>query len=178
MAHLQNRVSLAVSQLLNPDSLEYQGLAGLRQASGQPLFEEIAEEDIGANPRLIAILDPGAAAASNETVSQPGEPGRPGNITSAFFFASSPGIVGAATNSRTLTVVQGSAQGAGSPARTTLATLALVAGVNAPAGQASTGFTINQAAFIGGAPLELVSTSVGTGLADPGGLVVVSYTPV
>lgn len=172
----------AVTQNLDPTTVEYQKLTaerGAGTASWQTLWEEIAEEDIAAGaPRVWVVNDPGAATAANESATSGTEPPRPGSITQALMVADSPGIVGQATNSRTLTVVQGTAQGAGAPARTTLATLALVAGVNAPTGQPSSPFTINQAAFIEGSPFEVISTAVGTGLADPGGLVFISYTPV
>lgn len=176
---LRRKSDSAVSQNLASESPEYQSLAALRDPvnTQYPLWEEVAEEDIVAsNPRAWIINDPGAATAAGETASA-GAPARPGTITAVVLFANSPGIVGQATNSRTITVVQGTAPGAGAPARTTLATLALVAGVNAPAGQASTAFTINSANFIEGSPLEVVSAAVGTGLADPGGLVVITYTP-
>lgn len=180
MGYLKNTQNGAVSQLLNSDSAEYQKVSALRipGSANLSLWEEVAEEDVNfGGPRAIILNEPGAAVGADETVTMPGEPGRPGNITQANLFTDAD-LIGAATNSRTITVVQGSAQGAGSPARTVLATLALVAGVNALKGAASPNFTINQAAFIGGAPLEVASTHIGTGIADPGGLVVVLYTPV
>lgn len=176
MGFLKNKASGAVAQNLPGDSILYQQIAGLRDVNGQPTWEEISSQDIGAANRIMVIPQNLAlGAAVNETVSSQ-EPDRPGTITAAVYIANSPGIVGAATNSRTLTIVQGSAQGV-AVARTTLATLALVAGVNAPTGQPSTAFTINVAAFISDAPLEVVSTAVGAGLADPGGLVLITYTP-
>jgi len=177
--YLRRKSDSAVTQNLDSSSAEYQQLAALRDPvnTQYPLWEEVAEQDIVAtNPRAWVINDPGAATAANETASA-GVPSRPGAITAAVLFANSPGIVGQATNSRTITVVQGTAPGAATPARTTLATLALLAGVNAPTGQASTPFTINSANFIEGAPLEVNSAAVGTGLADPGGLVIITYTP-
>lgn len=180
MSYLLRKTDNAVTQNFQTDSIEYQTLIHeLSTTTGLPIFEEIAEEDVLATAvRLWVINNPGATILADEIASGYGEPGRPGTITSVVYYANSPGIVGAATNSRTITVVQGTAQGAGSPARTTLATLALVAGVNAPTNQASSAFTINSAAFIADAPLEVVSTHIGTGIADPGGLVAIAYTPV
>lgn len=85
-------------------------------------------------------------------------------------------IAGAATDTRTLTVINRGQSGAGN---TVVATLALLAGVNATAFDekaftlSGTAANLNVAA---GDILEYVSTHSGTtGLADPGGLVQVTF---
>lgn len=85
-------------------------------------------------------------------------------------------ITGADTNSRTLTVVNKGAAGAGT---TVLGTLALTAGINAVAFDekaVTLTATIASRAVAAGDILAVVSTAVGTGLADPGGLVQVELT--
>lgn len=84
-------------------------------------------------------------------------------------------ITGANTNSRTLTVTNRGAAGSGS---TNVATLALTSGVNAPA-------DAEKAVALSGTPANLnvtagdvitfESTHVGTGIADPGGEVVIEF---
>lgn len=79
-------------------------------------------------------------------------------------------ITGADANSRTLTVINKGPSGVGN---TVIGTLALTAGVNAPAFDEKQ-FTLAAAAarkVQAGDVLAVLSTSVGTGLADPGGLV-------
>lgn len=78
-------------------------------------------------------------------------------------------ITGAATNSRTLQVVNKGQDGAGVAV---VATLALVAGVNAPAFD-ETSLTLSATpanlVVLEGDVLSLQSNHVGTGIADPGG---------
>jgi hypothetical protein len=84
-------------------------------------------------------------------------------------------ITGANTNSRTLTVTERGATGVGS---TNVATLALVSGVNAAA-DAEKALTLSAAANLvvaAGDVISFESTHVGTGIADPGGQVLVEFT--
>jgi hypothetical protein len=85
-------------------------------------------------------------------------------------------ITGANTNSRTISLVNKGQAGAGT---TSVATLALTSGVNAPAAD-------EKALTLSGTPANLVvasgdvlefdSTHIGTGIADPGGLVQVTFS--
>lgn len=84
-------------------------------------------------------------------------------------------VTGANTNSRTLTVTERGAAGSGS---TNVATLALVSGVNAAA-DAEKALTLSAAANLvvaAGDVLTFESTHVGTGIADPGGQVLIEFT--
>jgi hypothetical protein len=80
-------------------------------------------------------------------------------------------LTGANTNSRTVSLINTGQAGAGS---TVMATVAFTTGVNAPADQAKVITLSGTAAnldFAAGDVLVWRSTAVGTGLADPGGLV-------
>lgn len=180
MSYLLRKSDNAVTLDYASDSESYLKLANNRSAAGAALFEDIAVEDIaglGAINRIGLIVVPPLATATAARVQSRTTFGRSGTITAVSYFADSPGIVGQATNSRTLTVEQ--VVLTATPARvvTVLATLALLAGVNAPTNQASTAFTINQAAFSLDAQMQVNSAVVGTGLADSGGVVAVTFTP-
>lgn len=92
-----------------------------------------------------------------------------GTITAVQYVPSAL-ITGADTNSRTLTLVNRGTDGSGN---TTAATLALTNGVNAAAytPSALTNGSAGNRAVLAGQYLSFTSTSVGTGIADPGGLV-------
>lgn len=94
-----------------------------------------------------------------------------GTIT-AVTYSPDATITGANTNSRTITVVN-------ETQTLTAATLALVSGVNAtadlPKAIPVSGTAANVVAANGDA-IAFVSTHVGTGIADPGGLVQVTFT--
>lgn len=85
-------------------------------------------------------------------------------------------ITGAATNNRSLSLVNKGQAGAGT---TVVATLAFGNGVNAAA-NAATAITLSTVAgattVAAGDVLQWQSTHVGTGIADPGGLVNVSFS--
>lgn len=85
-------------------------------------------------------------------------------------------VTGANTNSRTLTVTNRGQAGSGS---TNVATLALVSGVNAAA-DAEKAVTLNATpanlVVAAGDVISFESTHVGTGIADPGGEVLVEFT--
>lgn len=178
MSYLLRKADNAVTLDYSPDAEIFQKLAQARSAAGQPLYEEIAVEDLlpGIN-RIGAIVLPPSAAAVATRVQARQTFGRSGAIQAVTYYADPPGINGAATNSRTITVEQ--VVLTATPARvvTVQATLALLAGVNAPANQASAAFTINSAAISLDAQMQVNSAVVGAGLADPGGVVVVTFLP-
>lgn len=85
-------------------------------------------------------------------------------------------LTGANTNSRTLTLRNKGQDGSGS---TVVASKAFVTGTNAPAFDETTITLSGTAAnldLVAGDVLALLSDSIGTGLADPGGLLRVSVT--
>ena len=116
-----------------------------------------------------------AVAAGSDATTELGEAQFAGTVTRVAYIPSA-AITGADTNSRTLTVVNKGQSGSGS---TTAATLALTNGVNAAASDAKTvtlsGTSANLVVAQGDV-LAFVSTHVGTGLADPGGQVIVEIT--
>jgi len=94
----------------------------------------------------------------------------------AVTYLSDTTLTGANTNSRTVVLVNKGAAGSGT---TVVATLAFVSGVNATA-DAPTAVTLSAVAgattVASGDVLAWQSTHVGTGLADPGGVVTVEFT--
>lgn len=113
----------------------------------------------------------GAAVSSSVIVRAPFA----GTVT-AVTYAPVAAITGAATNSRTVSVVNHGQSGSGS---TSVASLALLAGVNAAAFAAKAVTLTATAAdkvVATGDVLEFKSLSVGSGIADPGGQVLVTFS--
>lgn len=208
MAHLRKRDTGAVTDWLSPDSLEYQALRAMKFQNqvtaaaaptgtgglisgetpgvinaGQPVWEEIAEEDaqLEAPGQLrVGVLALGSAAtAAAETSSGHYNSEVAGNLTDVEYVAdpASTGIQGQATNNRVVTLQQVTEAGTATVTRTVtaLASVTFGAGTNATPG-VPTPMTIAQAAFAAGEPLEVVSSVNGTGLPDPGGVVYFVYT--
>lgn len=116
------------------------------------------------------------ATAQGVTADQTvGEAPFAGTVTSVSFTPEA-AITGDTTNSRTLTLVNKGAAGAGT---TVVATLAFTTGVNGVAFD-ERAFTLSVVAgattVVAGDVLAVVSTHVASGLADPGGLVQVEIT--
>lgn len=121
--------------------------------------------------RLEAVV-PAVATASDDTT-MIGRVPFAGTVASVTY-APDATITGANTNSRTLSIVNRGSAGSGS---TSVASKAFTSGVNAAAGDetaitnSATGADLVVAE---GDILAWVSTHVGTGLADPGGLVTIA----
>lgn len=207
MGYLRKRDTGAVTEWISADSLEYQilkamrfqadttaqltsGMSGLISGetggtikAGQPIWEDVAEEDAGfpdpPGGRVIVLALGPAATASSETSSEEFNPEVAGTLTDVEYVSAptGAGITGQATNNRVLTLQQVTFAGTSTPTRTVtaLAAVTFAAGVNAAPG-IPTPLTISQAAFASGAELQVVSSVNGTGLADPGGLVYAVYT--
>lgn len=147
-------------------------LTALREATHptEPVWAQTgveALEDAKANgviPSLVAVIPPTAIGA-DDTVALGGVQEKAGTVSAASYYPNA-NITGVATNSRTVEVLDGG---------TTVASLAFVAGVNGAAGQPSS-LTVSSPAVAEGDSLTAKSLHVGTGLADPGGLVVVTFT--
>lgn len=180
MSLLRNKASGAVTVDMDSNSIEFQTLADLRDTTGvNTLWEEVGEQNLAAvTSRVLVGYEPGAAITAAMLVTIPRLPGRAGTITLAQFVANAPGIVGVTTNTRTITTQQVTVTGTSSPVRavTVLTTLALITGVNAVAGQPAT-MAINSASFTGDGQIQINSVAGGTGIVDPGGLVLLTYTP-
>ena len=117
-----------------------------------------------------------AVGATADATTELGEAQFAGTVTRVAYIPSA-AITGANTDTRTLTVVNKGQDGTGT---TNVATLALTSGVNAAASDAKT-ITLNGTAanlvVAAGDVLAFVSTHAGSsGLADPGGQVVVEIT--
>jgi hypothetical protein len=120
---------------------------------------------------------PGRAAATASLATSLGKAQRTYKLT-AVEYSPAADLTGAATNSLTLELRN---RGPDDTINVLVATLAMVAGVNASRGFArdvprvvTNGTPLVQE----GDRLEWVSVKVGTGLLDPGGAVLVSGTPV
>lgn len=116
-----------------------------------------------------------AAAATADPSTVLGEAQFDGTVTRCVYIPSA-SITGANTNSRTLTLQNRGQAGAGT---TAVATLALTSGVNATADDAKALTLSGTAAnlvVVAGDVLSFESVHTGTGLADPGGQVVVEIT--
>lgn len=212
MPYLRRRDTGAVTEApLVADSFEYQTLKAMRFqtnvnaagipsslggipsgetpgtiAAGQPMWEDVAEEDAGfpdpAGGRVIVLALGTAATAASETSSEEFNPEVAGTLTDVEYVAAigSAGITGQATNNRVITLQQVTLAGTTTVTRTVtnLAVVTFGAGVNALPG-VPVALTINTAAFaagVTGGPLQVASTVNGTGLPDPGGVVYAVYT--
>lgn len=118
------------------------------------------------------VAVPGRAAADATLATSLGTSGRSFRVSAAEYV---PGgdITGAATNSLTLELRN---RGPDDSINVLVATLALVAGVNASRRQAkpiTLQSTNGAPVVLDGDRLEWVSVRIGTGLADPGGTVIV-----
>lgn len=118
---------------------------------------------------------PGVGTAASDDTIMLGEAPFAGTVT-AVSYTPDADITGAATNYRRLALINRGASGAGS---TVVAELSFVGGVNATAGDELTiplSGTAANLVVAAGDVLAWFSDAVGTGLADPGGLVQVAVT--
>lgn len=215
MGYLRKRDNGAITEWLSPDSPEYQLLKAMRfQAqvtaqlpstvqglpagetggiiqAGQPVWEEVPEEDINfpdpPGGRVLVVATPPVAVAADETVSVPaGEQDFAGTLTDVEYVPNG-AINGQVTNNRSVTLQQEQVTGTATPVRavTALASVTFDAthsnpgpGGGAQPGPVPTALTITQAAFSSAEPVELSVLSVhnGTGLPDPGGVLYAVYT--
>lgn len=125
--------------------------------------------------KKVQVIAPPVATAGNDASTVISEAPFAGVVTAAYYIADA-AITGAATNNRTVTVTNRGGAGSGT---TAVATLAFGSGINA-AKDADTTLALNATAanlvVAQGDVLTFDSVHVGTGIADPGGLVVVEIT--
>lgn len=117
----------------------------------------------GVIPSLVAVI-PATAAGADFTTALGGEQEKAGTVSAAVYYPNA-NITGAATNSRTIEVLDGGV---------TVASLAFLAGVNGTEDEPSN-LTVSAPAVAQGDSLTAKSLHVGTGIADPGGTVVVTF---
>lgn len=124
--------------------------------------------------RTMQVSLPATAQAATADLTV-GEVPFAGTVTGASYVPEAD-ITGADTNSRTLTIVNKGAAGNGT---TVVATLAFTNGINSTDFN-ETAFTLSvvegATTVAEGDVLAVVSTAVGTGIADPGGLVQIELT--
>jgi hypothetical protein len=169
MSYLKNLSTGAVTENLDSQSEIYRKLV-LQKVNNKPKWEATSITDLsGVTARVLVAKIPALGLTADESVKLTGAIDKGGTITSVEYTPDA-AITGAATNTRTLTLVD-------LDSTTTLATLALTSGVN-PTPEAPGSFTVNSAAVVGGNAIEALSAHGGTGIADPGGIVTceVTYT--
>lgn len=135
----------------------------------RPLWAETASESLenakaaGVHPSLVGVI-PQVAAGDDYTVDL-GTVEEAATVVGVAYYPNSD-ITGVATNSRSIVVNDG---------ETAVATIAFTAGTNGNEGQPTEAASIASASVAQGDDLTAVSTHVGTGLVDPGGVVVVTF---
>lgn len=172
---------------IRSDDPFYMDLRKARDANNRPLWEDQPDDKAaadlsGAFPQIAdpsqvlalgAVVPALAAAAASELI-QLGNMSRAGALVKAVYIPPA-AVNGQAVNSRTLNVINGGPTGSGS---TNMAALALVAGTNLAANVENV-ITLNgtQANLNAnpGDEIQWQSALVGTGLADPGGIVVATF---
>jgi hypothetical protein len=135
----------------------------------------MAVTDYAPLTRVIDTQLPAVATVGNDATTVIGI-AREAGVVSGVSYVTATAITGANTNSRTIAVVNKGAAGSGS---TSVASTAYVTGVNTTAlaenALTLSGTAANLVVAVGDV-LVATSTHVGTGIADPGGLVRVSIT--
>lgn len=181
MAYLRSKLTGAITDDLEPMGTEYQILADLRDpaATNHTLWEDVPHQAAEASAsRVLVLYDPGSALALTDFVEGvPKVVQFAGTITAAAFVPLAT-MLGDPTNNRTITVIQDVISGVGAATRAanTLLTLALTAAGNNATAMQSKAMAINTAAFTANNRITVVSTHAGTGIIDPGGLAVITYT--
>ncbi len=131
--------------------------------------------DTAPHTTILEGVDPGVATAGNDDSFVIGRAPYAGTVTSVTYTPEA-AITGAATNHRAIRVRNRGQDGSGS---TVVAELAFDNGVNATAFDEKTITVSGTAAnltVVEGDVLELFSDAVGTGIADPGGVVRVTIS--
>lgn len=194
MSYLRNILTNAVTSDLDPQGVVYQALIKQRTSkdervtpdasvkgnegttftvkSGSPVWEDMPVEraELHATRVLAGVLDPAAVGVDTQAILSRGLD-RDITITGATYTPNE-GIKGAATNFRTVSIVAGDELA--SPA--TNAKIAFEAGINAVAGEPSSLTLESGVKAKAGINVVAVSKHSGTGIADPGGIVLVNYT--
>ena len=183
--YLQNVVSGAVTTLLDEQSPEYEAL--IQQIAteditisgtdvlraGNPIWEPTTEDESRASLRAaVAVLNNADPTSLTADVHAMVSPGLDEDIvlTSASYTPYSD-ITGVVTNNRTVSVVAGEQEA--SP--TTVADVTFGAGTNGVAGE-PVALTVVSGAVPAGVGLTVSSIHNGSGLDEPGGVVLVEYT--
>lgn len=184
MSFLRNAQTGTYVGPLRSDDPLYMDLRKQRDANQRPLWDDQPDSKAAADlssafPQItdpsqilaLAAVVPALAAAAASELIQLGNMSRAGALVKCVYIPSA-AVNGQATNSRTLNLINGGPSGAGA---TNMASLALLGGTNLAANVENNiplnGTPANLAANPGD-EIQWQSALVGTGLADPGGLVV------
>jgi hypothetical protein len=149
---------------------------------GEPIWEEVPSERASTFPNrcLVGVLDAAAVGADTQVLLTAGLTNDI-TVTKATYTPVS-AIKGADTNSRTLKILSGTETGVWhekeAPTTNIVAKAALVKEIESAAGaeKALTLESSEKLAVKAGTNVVAVSQHVGTGIADPGGIVLVTYT--
>lgn len=183
MAWLRNAVTGTALGPIAADGPFYMWLRKQRDAAGRPTWEEQGDQEVEAQlaatftqiadlsqVQALGAVVPALAAAAASVVYELGNANRAGALVRAAYIPNA-AVNGQATNSRTLNVLNGGASGAGA---VNMTSLPLVAGTNLLAGVENSLGTSGALAVNPGDAIQFQSALVGTGLADPGGIIVVT----
>ena len=120
----------------------------------------------------VSLIAPEVAAGDDATTAFFTIPAA-GNVVGVVYIPDET-ITGAATNNRTISLINGGTAGTGT---TSAASLSFGSGTNAPAGEEKA-LSLGTVAVAAGDQMKWKSAKVGTGIADPGGtvFVAVKYT--
>lgn len=178
MPYLRNKDTGAFIGPMAFDGAEYLFLQALRSVDGRPTYEDVGTQQVGVTGSKFtqtaqALVDAsGAAVDFTAVVARPAQSG----FVSKVEYIPIAAVTGANTNSRTLNAINGGQAGAGA---VSVATLPLVSGTNLVA-NASNPLTLSgtpaNLVVVANDEIEFQSLHVGTGIADPGGLVIVTFT--
>lgn len=186
MPWLRNPTTNSVIGPILADSPMYMYLRKLRDANARPTWEDQGDQEAQAQlvanfaqiadpsqAQVLVAVAPALAAGAASALYEVGNSSRAGAIVRAAYIPNA-AVNGAATNSRTLNVLNGGAQGTGA---VSAASLPLVAGTNLQANVENPITLSGTQANLNTAPGDAIqwqSALVGTGLADPGGIVVIT----
>jgi hypothetical protein len=181
MRYLKHVETDEIRQVPHDDDVQLEALKAERLANGRVAwtatgFHDPAVAAVAVAPLVELDANLPATATAVDYDQAVGDASKDGTVT-AVTYTPEALITGADTNSRTLTIVNKGQAGAGN---TVIATLALTAGVNAPAFDEKPfvlSVVAGAKAVVEGDVLVAVSTHVGTGLADPGGKISISINP-
>lgn len=184
MPFMRNIASGAVVGPMVDDGAEFRYLQALRDGSGvHPLWEQVPVETAeaagvlvdGKAANTVQALSPAAAAGADAKITV-GKAPYAGVVASITYYPNA-AVVGADTNSRTFNGLNGGQAGSGS---TNVAAKAMVAAAGTAAANQPLDITVNATpanlVVASGDIIDFQSLHVGTGIADPGGLVVVTFT--
>ena len=167
---LRNNTTGEYARFESDDDPAAVALLDLRQSAHptEPQWQQTDDpglEDSGAVPSIVVLIPP--VPAADDYTDESGEIQMLPKATTieSINYIPNGNITGVNTNSRSLVV---------SDTNGTVATLAFTAGVNATKGE-PTPFPLSETNVPVGDSFQFQSEHVGTGLADPGGLIIVTF---